>query len=309
MLLAGVHLLVLLSTRQNRMLLRRWLLSAVVAVVAALPVLVYGLSQRHQIAFLAGRNYANAKSIFIAQWFGTPWIAIVAWAFIAVAAVVVARRYRSRLVLLFGWLILPTAALVIGHYAITPMYNLRYLSFCTPVVAIAIAVGIDAIPRTWMRAVAVALIVGLAVPSYVSARTEFAKDHATNYPGKPGSDLRQAAALVGSEASPGDAVVFDRTVRPSRDPRLALRLYPQDFTGLQDVGLVTPHWQTSGLWDITEPPLGTRLDGTRTVWALELPHTQTPADIVTLEQLGYVVTKSTLVNRITVYELTLEASS
>ncbi len=308
-LLAGVHLLVVLSTRENRALLRRWLLSAVVAVVAAGPVLAYGLTQHHQIAFLAGRNYATAKSVFQAQWFDTPWIAIVAWAFIVVAAVVVVRRYRNRLVLVFGWLVLPTAALIIGHYTIAPMYNLRYLSFCTPIVAIAIAVGIDAIPRTWLRIAAVALIVGLAVPSYVGARTEFAKDHATNYPGHPGSDLRQAAALVGAEASPGDAVVFDRNVRPSRAPRLALRLYPQDFTGLKDVGLVTPYWETSGLWDITERPLDSRLDGTHTVWALELPHPQTPSDIVTLERLGYTVTRSTLVNRITVYELTLEASS
>jgi mannosyltransferase len=307
--LAGVHLLVLLSTHRNRMLLRRWLLSATVAVVAALPILVYGLSQHHQIAFLAGRNYANALSVFQAQWFDTPWIAIVAWTLIIVAAVVIARRYRNRFVLVFGWLALPTAALIIGHYTITPMYNLRYLSFCTPVVAIAIAVGIDAIPRTWAKVVVVALIVGLAVPSYVGARTQFAKDHATNYAGEPGSDLRQAAALVKSEAAPGDAVVFDRHVRPSRNPRLALRLYPQDFTGLQDVGLVKPYWQTSGLWDVTERPVDTRLDGIHTVWALELPEARTPSDIVTLEQLGYTVTKSTLVNRITVYELTQETTS
>jgi mannosyltransferase len=307
--LAGVHLLVLLSTRQNRMLLRRWLLSAVVAVVAAGPVLAYGLTQHHQIAFLAGRNYANALSVFQAQWFDTPWIAITAWAFIVVAFVVTVRHHRDRLVLVFGWLVLPTTALIIGHYAITPMYNLRYLSFCTPIVAIAIAVGIDAIPRNWIRIVAVALFVGLAVPSYVGARTEFAKDHATNYPGQPGSDLRQAAAIVGAQASPGDAVVFDRHERPSRNPRLALRLYPQDFAGLQDVGLVKPYWQTSGLWDITERPLDSRLDGIRTVWALELPQVTTPSDLITLEQLGYTITKSTLVNRITVYELTQETTS
>lgn len=308
-LLAGVHLLVLLSSRQNRMLVRSWLLAAAVAVVAAAPILAYGLTQHHQIAFLAGRNYANAKSIFVAQWFDTVWLAIAAWAFIAIAAVVIARRHPNRFVLVFGWLILPTAALVIGHYTITPMYNLRYLSFCTPIVAIAIAVGISAIGRNWIRVAAVALIVGLAVPSYLSARTQYAKDHASNYAGHPGSDLRQAAAVVAENAAAGDAVVFDSTVRPSRNPRLALRLYPQDFTGLQDVELVTPYWQTSGLWDVTTTPLDSRLDGITTVWALELPHTRTPADVVKLEQLGYTITKEILVHRITVYELTQETSS
>jgi mannosyltransferase len=305
-LLAGVHLLVMLSTERNRMLLRRWLLAAATAVVLAGVILAYGLTQHHQIAFLGHRNYATLSAVLVAQWFDRWWLALPAWALVIAGAAVIVRRYRSSAVLLLGWLVLPTAALLVGNATIAPMYNLRYLSFCTPAVAIVMAAGVSVLARNRLRVAAVALIVGLAVPSYLAERTPYAKDHATNYAGHPGSDLRQAAQTLAANASPGDAVVFDASVRPSRDPRLALRLYPQDFTGLRDVELVTPYWQTSGLWDVTAPPTDTELDGTRTVWALELPHATTPVDILHLERLGYSVTKEIAVHRITVYELTEE---
>ncbi len=305
-LLAGVHLLVMLSTRGNRMLLRRWLLAAAVAVVLAGPILAYGLTQHHQIAFLAHRGYATFTAVAVSQWFDTPWLAVPAWALIAVGAVLIARRHREAAVPLLGWLVLPTAVLLVGNALVAPMYNLRYLSFCTPAVAIVLAAGIGAIGRDWIRVGAVAAIVGLSIPSYLAERAPFAKDRASNYAGHPGSDLRQAAQTVAADAKPGDAVVFDQSVRPSRRPRLALRLYPQDFTGLRDVGLVTPYWETSGLWDRVSPPTAAELAGTRTVWALELPHANTPGDITLLEHLGYTVTDVIPVHRTTVYELTEE---
>jgi mannosyltransferase len=288
------------------MLLRRWLLAAAVGIVLASPILFYGLTEHNQIAFLAHRGYATATDVLVNQWFDTVWLAVPAWALILVGAVVIVRRHRPAAVLLLGWLVLPTAALLVGNAMVAPMYNLRYLSFCTPAVAIVLAAGIAAIGNRWLRIGVVVLVVGLAVPSYLAERTPYAKDRATNYAGDPGSDLRQAAQTVAAHASPGDAVVFDQSVRPSRRPRLALRLYPQDFTGLKDVGLVTPYWQTAGLWDRVAPPTATELTGTRTVWALELPHAGTPADVTRLRQLGYTVVDVIPVHRISVYELILE---
>lgn len=306
-LIAGVHFLVMLSTGRNRAHLRRFVLAAGVAVVLAGFLLAYGLTQHNQIAFLASRNYATPNSIIVAQWFDKVWLAVPAWALIIVGAVILARRHRASIVLLLGWLVLPTAALVIGNFTVAPMYNLRYLSFCTPAVAIVMAVGISALRHNWMRVVVVAAIIGLAVPSYLSERGQYAKDRASAYSGM-GSDLRQAAEAVSVNASAGDAIVFDRDTRPSRDPRLAFRLYPQDFTGLVDVGLVKPYWQTSGLWDITRAPTTADLDGVHTVWAVELPHPTTAPDILRLESLGYSVTRTITVHRTTVYELTLETS-
>jgi mannosyltransferase len=307
-LLAGVHLLVMLSTGRNRALIRRWLLAAGIAVVLAGPVLAYGLTQHHQIAFLGHRNYATFTAVFVTQWFDKLWLAIPAWALIVVGTVVLARKHRSGVVLLIGWLVLPTTALIVGNFTVAPMYNLRYLSFCTPVVAIMMAVGVTAFARNWMRIVVVAAIVGLAVPSYVQARTPFAKDLASNYAGHPGSDLRQASAAVAANATAGDAVVFDQTVRPSRQPRMAIHLYPADYVGLRDVTLATPYYELSGLWDAVNPITATEFAGIDTVWALELPHRAAPADIVKLEALGYTVTKTIPIHRTTVYELNRDNS-
>lgn len=294
-LLAGVHLLVMLSTRPNRMLLRHWLLAVAVAVVLSAPILVYGIAQHHQIAFLAKRNYATFPSVAVSQWFDNPWLAIAAWSLIVVGAVTMLRRHRGAAVLTLGWLALPTAILLVGNAAITPMYNLRYVSFSTPAVAILIAVGVCALARNWMRALAIAVLIGLAAPSYLAQREPYAKG---------GADFRQAAQLIAAHASTGDAVVFDGTVKPSIKPRLALRLYPQDFAGLKDVTLRTPYQDRSGIWDSVNPITAAELGDIRTVWALGVPSVGTLADVTRLQTLGYTVTRKFPVNRTTIYEMT-----
>ena len=110
---------------------------------------------------------------------------------------------------------------------------------------------------------------------------------------------------MSAHALAGDAVIFDQTTKPSRDPRLALRLYPNSFTGLRDIALVTPFDETSGLWDRVAPladtPAGTD------VWAVELAHgNELPADVALLEAQGYRLDSSTLIHRTTVYHLIKE---
>jgi mannosyltransferase len=296
-LLAGIHLLVMLSTRGNRSLLRRWLAAAGVAVVLAGPVLAYGLTQHHQIAFLAKRNYATAQSVVVTQWFDSPWLAAASWVLLVVGSVLVVRRFRADAVLLLGWFALPTAALMIGNSLVAPMYSTRYVSFCTPAVAIVMAAGLSILSHNWIRVLAVAALVGLAVPSYLSERGQYAKNN---------SDFRQAAQVVAAHATPGDAVVFDETVKPSIKPRLAIHLYPQDFAELSDVTLKTPYSRLSGIWDSVSPITAAELGTTHTVWALEVPGTGIPADVLRLESFGYTVTNQFPIHLTTVYELTRE---
>jgi len=244
--------------------------------------------------------------MFVIQWFGNPWLALACWALIVVAVVALLRS-RS-LALLAGWLVLPMGILVFGNTFVAPMYSIRYLSSSTPAVAILVAVGVSTLfgrgaAAGWIRVVAILALVGLALPTDVFQRSEFAKDG--------GSDLRQAAQVVGSSATAGDAVVFDETARPSRKPRLALRLYPQYFTGLADVTLRTPYTQRSGIWDSVWPiaAVAPSLQSTHTVWDLELTtpgSTAVPANIVALERLGYTISRQIPVHRTVVYELTRE---
>lgn len=295
--LAGTHLLVVLSTQQNRTILRRWLVAAGVAVIVAAPILVYGLTQHNQIAFLADRGYATAKSVIITQWFSSPWLAAAAWLLLVVGSVLIVRRYRGSAILIIGWFALPTTALMVGNFLIAPMYSSRYPTFSTPAVAIVIAVGITVLRRNWMKVLAVAALIALAVPSYLSERGPFAKNN---------SDLRQAAQVVGANASAGDAVVFDETVKPSIKPRLAIHLYPQDFAGLRDVTLKTSYIHVAGIWDEVNPITASELTTTSRVWALELPQAGVPDDIQQLENLGFSVVRRIPVHRTTVYELTRE---
>jgi mannosyltransferase len=114
---------------------------------------------------------------------------------------------------------------------------------------------------------------------------------------------------VAAHSNPGDAILFDETVRNSRLPRLAMRMYPQDYRGLSDVELVTPFYDTSGLWDKTAPldRVAPKLATTRTVLLLELRGSRdrvTADDVDSLESLGYELKNEKTVNRTFVYIMT-----
>jgi len=307
-LLAAVYGVALLAARPGRAVIRRWLVAIAGGVVLAAPVIAYALGEHGQISFLAHRNDVTFTRMFVTQWFGNPWLAIACWALIATAVVTLIRSRARPMALLVGWLVLPMAILVFGNVFIAPMYSIRYLSSSTPAVAILVASGVCALysrgaAAGWIRVAAVLALVGLALPTDVFQRTAFAKDG--------GSDLRQAALTIGTYAKTGDAVVFDETTRPSRDPRLALRLYPRYFSGLADVTLRTPYTRRSGIWDSVWPvaAVAPTLQAIPRVWDLELTtpgSTVTPANIVALERLGYTISRRIPVHRTVVYELSRE---
>jgi len=311
-LLLAVHASYLLLTR--RAALGGWLRGAGIAAILAAPIVVIGYQQREQIDFLARRNYATLANVLTGQWFGSVPVALFCWALILVALVWLVWSVRRRTVspvalLALLWLTVPTAALLVGNAMVSPMYNVRYLAFSTPAAAILIAIGITVVARvarrsrarTYSAAVLVGVLIALCAPVYLAQRTPWAKDG--------GSDLRQVAEYVQAKASPGDAIVFDQSTKPSRNPRLALHLYPSSFTGLRDIGLITPFDETNGLWDTVAPLTDTTasLATSADVWAVELTHGATvPADVSFLEAHGYELNSTTLIHRTTIYHLTKE---
>jgi len=307
-LLAVVYAVALIAARPGRAVLRRWVAGIAGGIVLAAPVIVYALGEHGQITFLAHRNYVTFSRMFVIQWFGNPWLAAACWALIVIAVVGLVRARSQALALLAGWMVLPMAILVFGNAVIAPMYTIRYLSFCTPAVAILVAVGVSTLfargaAAGWIRVAAIVALAGLALPTNIFQRSPYAKDG--------GSDLRQAAQVIGFHSSAGDAVVFDEAAKPSRNPRLALRLYPQYFTGLSDVTLRTEYTKRSGIWDSVWPvaSVAPLLHSTTRVWDLELTvpgSTATPANIVALENLGYRISGQIPVHRTVVYELTRE---
>jgi mannosyltransferase len=311
-LLIVVHAVaVVFLTDDRRSMLRRWALAVGAALVIAGPVIVAGVTQEHQIAFLARRDYASAYAVMVTQWFHSVALAVLAWSLIAIGAVTAVMR-RNRLggshlgaaALVFGWVVIPTAVLLAGNAWLTPMYNFRYTGFCLPAVALAVAMGVTGIAdltrgrrlRTLTTATLIVFAATLAAPVYASQRGEFAKDG--------GSDLRQTAAAVAQIAIPGDAVVFDQTVKPSRRLRLALDLYPSSFVGLDDVALLTPSVNRSTIWDRVAPldTLRGRLSAFQSVVAVEADRSSS-TDLVDLARLGFDVVDEIHIHRTTVYRL------
>jgi mannosyltransferase len=329
-LLGVVHAIVLITMTRNRALMKRWLAAVVIGVVLAGPVIGWGLGEHGQIEFLGSRPKFDPRLVFDTQWFGTIWHAIACWALIllAIGASFLAWRRRRRagsnvaspparvsdptrvttrpvgMILAVSWLILPTALLLLGNAFIAPMYTTRYLSFCTPAVALVIAVGVMVLARNWMRVAVVGILLGLAAPTYLAQRGPYAKDG--------GSDWRQFSAIIGQHAEPGDAIVFDNAIKPSQKPRSAYNLYPNDYRGLDDVELVTPFAESPVIWDVVAPieQVTAKLTNTTTVWAAEMKPSGSalPPDVLELQQLGFRVTHTYPVHRTTVYELSREPS-
>ncbi|TFD77667.1 glycosyltransferase family 39 protein [Cryobacterium fucosi] len=289
---------------------RAWAFASTAGLLLALPVMLASVQQREQIAFIGRRPQIALLDAAVQQWFGNAPLAVVAWTLVG-AAIVTAYLLRGRLAatpatkralaIALAWMLVPSAVLLFGTHFVTPMYSLRYLSICAPAAAIAVGIGVAWLKPRWARASVLVLIVSLMLPIYQAQRGDYGKNF--------GSDWRQAAEIVQAGARPGDAVVFDESVRPSRKPRLALHLYPAAFQGMRDVTLTRSYDTTGSLWDETAPlaAVGDRLTGTDTVWMLQYKGSKeftSGSDVRTLQQLGFTVTGSTTVNRTIIIELT-----
>ncbi|GAA1953635.1 glycosyltransferase family 39 protein [Agromyces allii] len=309
-LLLVAQLVFLLACRADRAVVRRWLEAVTLAALLAAPIVAAALDQRAQIRFLAERDYATPASVLVGQWFATPVFACFAWAFIVVALVAGfwsdRRRHFSSFALVLTWFAAPTLLILAGNAWVSPMYNLRYPSFCAPAVALLIALGIDRAAsvardgrwRTVGRIAATVVLVAVAAPQYAAQRGPYAKDG--------GADLRQTAEVVAAHATSGDGIVFDPSVKPSRRPRLSIDLYPERFAGLADLALVKPYGGRTSLWDRVAPvdAIANAIRQHDTVWVVESGADRTEVDAV--RSLGYVVRRALPVHRTTVYELTRE---
>lgn len=297
----GVVILVL-----RRDLLRSWIWSAGAAVVFSAPIAVVGIAQHNQISFLAHRDRPSVSGVLVGQWFLATWPAVLGWAIILVgiALSLRARRGRRALVLGLAWAVVPTAILLLAS-AFIPVYSTRYLSFTAPAIALLLGAGVVRIAESlrgrWLRIAAGAALPGLlgvlALPAYLDQRSPYGQSE--------GADFAQAAVAVGDLAHPGDAVIFDEHTRPSIDPRIAYRLFPQQFTGLRDVELVTPFDQRAQLWDVVRPLADVMpVLGDEVIAVEHAPARGLPTDVNRLVAAGYRVDAVQRLNIDVVYRLT-----
>jgi mannosyltransferase len=147
------------------------------------------------------------------------------------------------------------------------------------------------------RALAVAAIlavVAAAAPIWAAQRTPYAKN---------GSDWNEIAQVIESRTQPGDAIVFDDAVRPSRRPRLAMDTDPAAFAAVRDVTLASPYRDNPTWHDIAMTVDAAaregRFRGVKRVWVVEY-RIGTAADawgLASLRRLGYHEVQRTVEHR------------
>jgi len=274
LLLLPAHAITALAMR-NRGLALRWVRWTVLGLVLALPIIGFGFFQRSQIAFLKDRVAATLSSVFVGQWFGNPLPAIVCWALvIAAIGVSLAQWRRGRkphimsvarrpgiALLATAWLLAPAAILITVNF-VDPIYSNRYLTFAAPAAPLLIGYLLARTRPITVPIVLTIAIVATSFSSYQSQRTPYAKN---------GSDCAVVAAVIHANAKPGDGMMFDETINPSKRPRLGMQTYPYDYQGLSDMSLKTVWWKTDywsdAMWPISQLPQHVR--SITTIWLTE----------------------------------------
>ncbi|MGO7983525.1 hypothetical protein ACC691_37390, partial [Rhizobium johnstonii] len=53
---------------------------------------------------------------------------------------------RTGLLLALAWLVIPTTVLLLGNAFVSPMYNIRYVTYSAPAVAVLVTAGAASVP-------------------------------------------------------------------------------------------------------------------------------------------------------------------
>lgn len=241
LLLLVAHVVFVLVYLRRRKVLVPFAITAVVTSGALTPFIAVAIGQANQISWIAPIGRRTIEDVVVQQYFerSPPFAALSA--LVVVAAIILWRFTGTRpqaadrqlLTLAAGWIVLPTALVVIWSAWVHPIYTPRYLSFTAPALAVILGVCIGALAsKPWMAVALLCLFAVVAAPNYVRAQR--------NPNAKYGMDYSQVADLITAEAKPGECLLVNDTVTfmpaPMR-PLLAAR--PDAYHKLIDLTL----WQ------------------------------------------------------------------
>ena len=300
-LLIGAHGVALLATARVRFTRPFWIWfgAGVAATLGGAPVLLTAVSQAAQIGANESGILGLLRNVVVNQWFlgGTPtvylsgvdslgdapgsdlWqpaavlLALLCWLIIGYAVLragspsTVGVDTRA---LLVSWLIVPTAIMVGYTMLGRPLYNPRYLTFCTPAVAALMSVGLV---HAWRRggrrrllvSGLVVLILVLTTPIYASQRGLYAKS---------GADWSQLADFVAERRADAQGVYYAPRVPGPQTVGLTGRtaeiVYPRAYAGLRDITLISTPAAAGDLVGRTRPLADSidQLSGLRAVFVI-----------------------------------------
>jgi len=254
--------------RTARLLVRNWLIAAVVAVVVSSPVVYYGWRERSQIGWIKRPDLHQV--IAVGELIGPGSVVIAALIIIAAGVGLSAVRGTPRLrtdwphwlvALAVPWLVLPPALLLVVSVE-HPVYLFRYIVFCIPAAALVVGTALAALGQA-AGTIALLVIVALALPAQAAVRG----------PQSHGDNLRAVSQFLGDHAHRGNAVLF-----ASFYERKIEVAYPAGFRGLRDIALGESAVAAGEPVGLNAPTsvISRRLATVSTVWLIRRLHGAEP---------------------------------
>ena len=266
------HIAFICLYRRKRTVLVRFAITSVLVGCAVAPFVRKDIGQAHQIIWIAPIGRRTIEDVAVQQYFErSPPFTIISALVVATAIVLwlctsahVAQGDRQLLTLAIGWLVVPTAVILVWSALVHPIYTPRYLCFTAPAMALALGVCIGALAVTpWAAAAIVSVFALAAGPNYLLVqRGPYAKY---------GMDYSQVADLITANAAPGDCLLVNDTVTfmpaPMR-PLLAAR--PDAYRKLIDLSLWQRATDRNDVFDTNLIPEATAgpLSDCRVVWII-----------------------------------------
>lgn len=256
-------------------LVRGWLLAALAAVILVSPLIWLSYAERAAIGWIkppgAGTLRELAAMVAPMQRAHTSYapfalgiLAVIGAGLLASVAggrASLGRRWPSGIAAVcLPWLIVP-GAILIGVSLLKPIYNVRFILFCVPALALLAGTALVSLGRV-AAAAALIVITLLGLPAQQAARQ----------PDGHGENIRLADQIVAAHARPGDAAIFHNRTEES----LAFA-YPYGFAELTDIGQAKTPAQSGTLTgtSVTATVVRQRLSGLSRVWVVNIRDTRT----------------------------------
>ena len=235
----------------KRTVWRPFAIAAAAGIAATIAMVVYGMNQRHQVAYIP-RVGLDTFVPYSEVLFGSVAIAI-----LLVVLGLFSLPLRFPTAVFTAWAVLPTLALI-GVSVVLPMFLPRYLVYTTPGWALLAGVTLVRVRPAWAITLTV-LLAALAGPAQLQMRG----------PGGHGQDTRALAMVVGSGVQLGDGIVYaddesvgSWTARDAIAHYLPLSYRPRDV-------LATHPQRTGGRLLATEcPDISVCLNGNQRLWVV-----------------------------------------
>jgi mannosyltransferase len=289
-----------------------WLVAAALAVVVLGPLLLLSYKERGQISWLTKPDRATLEALV--RDFAGSRVLVLPVGLLAlggVAAGIFDGRFFGRLLggrlseglggggrrltpaaIALPWLVVPPVVLI-AVSMVKPVYNMRYVEYCLPALAILVAAGLVGLARllielltgsTALRPAAIlrAATAVSAVVVVVIAVLLVSPQHAIRQSSARPDNLRLASQIVAANERPGDIVFYIPV-----DMHVLGTGYPAPFLKLRDIALAKSPIQSGTLTgtEISSPAeLASRFTDVTRVWVVtgsdtyKFPVPSTPVD-------------------------------